>query len=136
VTSKTKLETCFDILSQYASDSCSELVLCSDSLAADLTAYLSGELSTSHAPQRLPDNLTLDVKGLIRDFSGMPQAKELVYILQGIHTNRTPISRWKASGCWGRYLKYDFFSLLEHVNEVLAGELDSKIDFAVRRKAN
>lgn len=135
ITAKTKLETCFDVLTTYATDTISQLEDCTAILANDIEQYLKGELSTSHAPQRLPENLALEVKGLIRDFSGMPQPKELVHILQGIHTEHTPMSRWKGSGCWGRYLKYDFFALLDYVTEVLAGELDTKIDFARRRKS-
>jgi len=134
IISRTKIETCFDVFTQYATETCTKLVDCTEGLTADILQYLRGELTTTHDPPRPPENLALEVKVLIRDFTGMPQPKQIVHILQGTHTEQTPFSRWKATGSWGRYIKYDFFALLELVTEVLSGEIDTKIEFSRKQK--
>ncbi|OMJ68768.1 hypothetical protein SteCoe_33688 [Stentor coeruleus] len=125
---RKKIETCFMIFDQVAKDFFNDCQDVNNELSELIEDYLHKGYYDEIPEDNLPD-ISADVHCLEIDIDGIPEAKDISCILQGIHTERTPMSRWKASHLWGRFRKFRYDQVYNAVNEVLMEEMGSRVKF-------
>ena len=118
---RAKIETCFLVFDKVAEDCFQD---CKDVYAelSDLVEeYIEGKLKEEMPLRKIMDEQDIkgDVLCIAPQFDGIPDAKDITCILQGINTERTPYSRWKSYFLWSRYRKFRFLDVYGEVSKAL-----------------
>lgn len=128
-----KIETCYNTLDKFASESYSLSQNCNEELGLIINRYLSGQIKEMMDELKLPFDIDMDMHSIVGKFDGVPDAKDITCILQGINTRRTPSMRWREHHMWGRYAKYPFMSVYEAANEFLLDEYELKSEYRAKQ---
>jgi len=133
----SKLETCYDIVNSFASAAYAQ----SSDLRSCLIPLILEYMSGSHQSPPIERNpvtkdITPDLNRILSEFDEVPDAKDIVAVLQGIPTRRISPMRWRDTYIWGRYSKHFFLDLLEIAKEFLMNEMGKKAEYLKRMKTN
>lgn len=125
---RKKIETCFMLFDRVAKDYFSDCQDVNNELSELIEDYLHKGYYDEIPEDQLPD-ISADVHCIKVDIDGIPEAKDISCILQGIHTERTPISRWKVSHLWGRLRKFRYDQVYYAVNEILMEDIGARVKY-------
>ncbi|CAG9326777.1 unnamed protein product [Blepharisma stoltei] len=131
---REKIETCYNVLNTFAADSYVSSKNCNEELGDYINTYMNGNVKEMLPEQRLPFDIDMDIHSVVGNFDGIPDTKDIVCVMQGINSRRTPSARWKDHHMWGRYTKYPFPLVYEAVDEFILDEIENKIEYRVKRQ--
>lgn len=127
-TFRKKIETCFMVLDRVAKDSMKDCKNCNEELSGLVEEYLH-EGFYDEIPEDDLGDIDVDIQSVALEIEGIPEAKDIACILQGINSNRTPMERWKKYHMWGRYKKFRFLQVYQECCQVLLEDLGKKVTF-------
>ena len=127
-TLRKKIETCFMVLDTVAKDTFNECSDCNHELAETVEEYLKKGFYDEIPEDNLGD-IDIDIHCVAAEIDGIPDAKDITCILQGINTNKTPASRWKNYHMWGRYNKFKFLQIYNAASKVLLDDIGTKVKY-------
>lgn len=122
---RCKVETCFMTFDKVAKDSFQECKNVYSELSDLIEDYIAGQ--TEELPCEEVGDIETDVICIAGQVDGVPEAKDVCCIMQGINTGRTPYSRWKGFYLWGRYRRFRFMQLYKIVHRVLLDDVENKV---------
>jgi len=128
-----KLETCYSLLFEFAEHSYVDSVSCTERLSDCIESYLEGNLIKNIPKLELPSNLEMDFFSILSSWEGVPEAKDLACVLQGINTRRTPASRWSSHHMWSSYVKFSFSEIYQEARAFLIGQIENKVEHVPKK---
>lgn len=125
---RSKIETCYMTFDKVAKNSFADCKNVYNELSDLVEAYIDGEIEELPCENIENDeNVESDIICTAGQVDGIPDAKDISCILQGVNTGRTPYSRWKNFYLWARYRRYRFTQIYKIVFRVLLDEVENKV---------